>query len=195
MNYEMLVNKNSPVSAEEIAKVNLAHTVDVYGNPVRLEVETLKAFRLLKTAMLENGIMIGLSSGFRSLERQQELIDGLLAQFSEEYVASALAPVGASEHHTGLALDFVVRRDGKWIDGNADVLYTADDIYRQVHPHLAEFGFILRYPLGKEHITEYKYEPWHIRYVGQTLAAHLYETNQTMEEHYIHPAPNGAPLL
>ena len=47
-----------------------------------------------------------------------------------------------------------------------------------------KYGFILRYPKGKEHITGFKYEPWHYRYVGKDVAKYIYENNLTLEEYF-----------
>ena len=58
-----------------------------------------------------------------------------------------------------------------------------EPIYKELHKHLKDFGFILRYPEGKEHITGYPYEPWHIRYVGKFVAKIIYEKNYTLEEY------------
>ncbi len=73
------------------------------------------------------------------------------------------------EHGTGLCLDFILKEESN---------------YEEVYPYLAEFGFILRYPKGKEESTGYSYEPGHIRYVGPSLATSLMEKNWTLEEYY-----------
>ena len=58
------------------------------------------------------------------------------------------------------------------------------ELFAKVHERLADYGFILRYPEGKEDITGYAYEPWHIRYVGKEAAKEMYEQNLTLEEYY-----------
>ena len=57
-------------------------------------------------------------------------------------------------------------------------------IYKNIYNVLPKYGFILRYPKNKEHITKYNYEPWHIRFVGKALARTLFINNITLEEYY-----------
>ena len=57
------------------------------------------------------------------------------------------------------------------------------NIYLEIHKHLSEYGFILRYPKGKENITGYNYEPWHIRFVGEDIASYIYNKKITLEEY------------
>ena len=62
------------------------------------------------------------------------------------------------------------------------------EAYGKLHPHLYKFGFILRYPAGKEDVTGYSFEPWHIRYVGTKAVREIYENGWTLE---IAPRPSG----
>lgn len=87
---------------------------------------------------------------------------------------------GTSEHHTGQAIDLVIMKDNKWIIENEELL-RENDIFERIHKVLKYFGFILRYPKGKEYITGYSYEPWHIRYVGEDIAMNI--GNLTLEEY------------
>ena len=106
-------------------------------------------------------------------------VEALFARGNESSV-HWIAPPGASEHQTGLALDvscqavdyqlderFGETREGRWLKRCAPL-----------------YGFILRYPKGKEHITGYGWEPWHIRYVTRSLALYLTLTGLTLEEYY-----------
>ena len=65
-----------------------------------------------------------------------------------------------------------------------DAMLAETELFAKVHERLADYGFILRYPEGKEDITGYAYEPWHIRYVGKEAAKEMYEQNLTLEEYY-----------
>ena len=69
---------------------------------------------------------------------------------------------------------------GKWIEENADLIEEVE-IFDKIHKSLKHFGFILRYPKDKEHITGYPYEPWHIRYIGEDHASKI--GNLTLEEY------------
>ena len=79
-----------------------------------------------------------------------------------------VAVPGYSEHHTGLALDLYLE---------------SMDVWAKIHAKLPEFGFILRYPEGKEDITGYAYEPWHVRYVGMDTAEEITSRGITLEEY------------
>ena len=74
-------------------------------------------------------------------------------------------------------------KDGVVIDDNDDMI-AEKEIFAKVHERLADFGFILRYPEGKEDITGYAYEPWHLRYVGSAeIAKEITERGLTLEEY------------
>lgn len=138
-----------------------------------LETRTAHFAELLFTAAKHAGLDLYGISGYRPYARQQELYENAADQ---NYVA----PPGASEHQTGLALDvscpaigldlipaFADTKEGIWLRKNASL-----------------YGFILRYPKRKEKITGYAYEPWHIRYVTKPFAIYLTLTGLTLEEYY-----------
>ncbi|MBU8878924.1 M15 family metallopeptidase [Bacillus sp. FJAT-29790] len=127
-----------------------------------------------------NGIDLFAVSGYRSYARQSTIFDAEVNKFGKEKAVQAVAIPGSSEHQTGLAMDlsspsanyelseeFGETKEGKWIAENAH-----------------RFGFILRYPKGKEDITGYMFEPWHFRYVGTPAAAVIYEKKLTLEEYF-----------
>ena len=89
-----------------------------------------------------------------------------------------MAVPGTSEHQTGLALDIV--------DTSYQILDEAQedtDVQRWLAEHSWEYGFVLRYPLGKSEITGISYEPWHYRYVGRTAAREMTELGLRLEEY------------
>lgn len=119
-------------------------------------------------------------SGYRSYGRQKELYDAEVSKVGKEQAIQAVAVPGNSEHQTGLSMDissesvnnylteeFETTREGKWLAKNAH-----------------RFGFILRYPKGKEELTGYQFEPWHFRYVGEKAASIIYKKNWTLEEYF-----------
>lgn len=141
--------------------------------------------------MLADGRKAGLAfeicSSYRDVERQQELFDedvALLMQqgynYREAYeeVAKETMPPGCSEHSTGLAFD-IVSLGYQMLDGGQE--RTAENKWLQ--EHCAEYGFILRYPKGKEDITAINYESWHYRYVGVEVAQYIMENGLTLEEY------------
>jgi len=183
MNYEMLINKTNKITQKKSDNISFSKVKDIEGKEILVEKETLKAYRALKKEMRSRGLMIGIISAYRSLKEQRKTIADLLEKYDEEYVRKIAAPVGASEHHTGLAIDISIHRNKKFIAENED-LYANEDVYKRIHCVLPEFGFILRYPEGKTEITGYNYEPWHIRYVGIKLARIIFDEGIVLEEYY-----------
>ena len=94
-----------------------------------------------------------------------------------------VAVPGFSEHHTGLALDLYLIIDGKDVVLNEDMVQYPE-IWEKIHAKLADHGFILRYLEGKEDITGYSYEPWHIRYIDDpAVAKEIMDEGITLEEY------------
>lgn len=127
-----------------------------------------------------DGITLRAVSGYRSYATQKFLFNYYIETYGEEYAHRYSAFPGTSEHQTGLAMDvsspsvnnqltdeFGSTEEGKWLQENC-----------------ANFGFIIRYPNGKEHITGYAYEPWHLRYVGEELAKLIMSSGSTLEEYF-----------
>lgn len=131
------------------------------------------ALQELQKEATKSGHSIPLVSGFRSYQRQETLYNNYVAKDGVELADTYSARPGHSEHQTGLAFDVGAIDDnygntpaGKWLTENAH-----------------KYGFIIRYLKGKEHITGYKYEPWHIRYVGIDHATKIHNSNITLEEY------------
>ena len=182
-NYLILVNKENPINKEYIKTSQLKTVPTVYPNEdTQVEVVALKAFENLKTYLENKGVKIGIDSSFRSIEKQQNVMDKFIKLYGQDYATKTVAIPGTSEHHTGLAIDIVPFVNGKWITENEDMMKETE-IFKIIHKALAEYGFILRYPKGKENITGYSYEPWHIRYVGVKYAKEIYKKAITLEEY------------
>ena len=144
-----------------------------------MRAEAAEAFHRLVESAAEEGIDIVMTTAYRSYEFQQILWDNYVAQKGEEEANKTSARPGESEHQTGLAVDLSTSE----IDyrNSSDFADTAAG--RWVAENAHKFGFILRFPEDKTDITGYSYEPWHIRYVGLTAAADIYEENLTLEEY------------
>lgn len=178
------------------ALVNRAHTLDASYVPddlVTIEVNYINDMEMVNqlrqeasdalTDLFEEANNVGYSlyavSGYRSYEYQEELYDDFVATHGEEEAQRFSAPPGASEHQTGLSMDIT----------SEDVAYglvetfgeTDDGVWVSENAH--RFGFIIRYPYGKEDVTGYMYEPWHLRYVGKELANDIYESGLAYEEY------------
>ena len=131
-------------------------------------------FCKLSEGAAADGLDIYLSSGFRSYDYQSEIYYGYVDTYGQASADTFSARPGYSEHQSGLAIDvniiddsFIGTPEAQWIE-----------------EHCYEYGFILRYPQGKQDITGYKYEPWHIRYVGTDLSYPIYESGLTVEEYF-----------
>lgn len=184
LNYLVLVNKENKLPEDWEEKVQLETASREFdGQEFQVEKEALSRFFELRELLLSEGIDIELDSCTRSVAAQQELWDSWIIEYGEDYVHKYVAVPGFSEHHTGLAIDVCLIKDGNVIDDNDDMI-AEREIFAKVHEKLADYGFILRYLEGKEEITGYSYEPWHFRYVGSVeVAKEIYEQGLTLEEY------------
>lgn len=183
--FGILVNRDNPISEEDMKNIELVETANIYGKTVYLQKDALKAFQELQSALKEDGYEIGINEGFRSYEDQENIYNELVAEHDKDYADNYSAPVGYSEHHTGLAIDVFIDRTkffGKQIplSINPEYIQTRNKMYSI----MADYGFILRYPENKEHITGYPEEEWHIRFVGKELAQLITRKNITLEEYW-----------
>ena len=182
--YLVLVNKTHKLPDNWLKNIAFAegkNSVDK-DDIFLVEKETYEHFIALRDELLvEEGIDIELDSTYRSVEQQEELWDYFREQYGEDYCQQYLAVPGYSEHHTGLAIDVFIIKDGEVIREN-DAMIAERETFAKIHEKLAMHGFILRYPEGKEDITGYAYEPWHFRYVGELVALDIMEKGITLEE-------------
>ena len=149
---------------------------------VTIEKRAFEAYKKLKEELEKEDIHIDVDTGYRSVAEQIELRQRYRERYGEEYIKKVVAVPGYSEHHTGLAIDLYLIVDGKNIIYNEDLVkYT--DIWAKIHEKLAKYGFILHFAEGKEDITKFAYEPWHIRYVGEEPAKEITEQGVTLEEY------------
>lgn len=124
------------------------------------------------------GVTLRVGSGYRSYATQASLFASYVRRHGEAAASRFSSRPGHSEHQSGLAADFAGTDQTCWVDDCFE--RTAAGKWLAAHAH--EYGFILRYPKGKEPITGYQYEPWHFRYVGRELASALHQSGLTMEE-------------
>ena len=138
-------------------------------------------------AAKEDGVTIYICSPYRSVEKQEVLFKKKQRQYMRkgyseeeayELTSQTIAIPGTSEHQVGLAFDFI-SNDHRTLDA----AFAETDGGRWLKDHCAEYGFILRYPLGKENITKIEFEPWHFRYVGVAAATEIMERDICLEEY------------
>ena len=144
-----------------------------------LQPKAAEAIEELFFAAKEEGLVLAGVSGYRSYERQQEIFNQNVQQVGRQAAERFSAPPGASEHQTGLAIDISSSEVSYQLTQSLGETKSGQWIAENAH----KFGFIIRYPKDKEHITGYQYEPWHLRYVGQPHAQIIYEKDITLEEY------------
>ena len=181
--YLVLVNKTHQLPDDWESKIELVADYDPWGDEVKIELETLAHFNELREALLEQGVDIRLDSVYRSVADQIALWDYFKEQHGEDYCKEYVATPGYSEHHTGLAVDICLVKNGDIINDNDAMIADVED-FAKIHAIMPDYGFILRYPKDRENITGYSYEPWHLRYVGSPeIAKEITKNNLTLEEY------------
>lgn len=182
--YTALVNRDYLLPASYIPKdlveLKVRFSSDTHDDKRKMRKVAAEALEdMFRAAEKKNIILYGVS-GYRSYERQQSIYNRNVSLHGKKATDALSAKPGSSEHQTGLTIDvsvsslscllterFANTKEGKWLAKNAH-----------------KYGYIIRYPEGKSKITGYSYEPWHIRYVGVTVATYLYENKLTLEEYY-----------
>lgn len=183
IDYMALVNKLNPLPEGWEDALETTTIKNSVGVDVQIEKKAYEAYEKLKADLEKEGIYVDLDSAFRSVAEQQRIMDEFIVKYGADYAAKTVAQPGYSEHHTGLALDFYLIIDGAEVDENEDMMQYPE-IWAKIHEKLPEYGFILRYLDGKEHITGYGYEPWHMRYIDDVeKAREIMSKGITFEEY------------
>lgn len=169
-NYE-IVEKDGLTYVYDILIANKTYSLPSDYNPGEDE-EAIAAFETMQSDAENEGLDIYISSGFRSYDDQDRIYNNYASYDGYDAADRYSARPGHSEHQTGQAFDlntisesFAYTPEGEWVKNNCH-----------------KYGFIIRYPEGKEDITGYMYEPWHIRYIGTDKATEVYESGVTLEE-------------
>ena len=172
--YHVLVNKNYILDEhyipDDLEEVDIQFAKE--GKYLRKVAK--ENFEKLAQTALNYGYYIKIVSAYRSYDYQDSLYQYYVKDKGLTYADMASARPGHSEHQTGLSFDV----EGSNHDYN---LFEESKEFPWMEKNAHKFGFILRYPKGKEHITGFKYEPWHYRYVGIKVATLLYKQNLTLE--------------
>ena len=182
--YMVLVNKQNKLPEDWESRIEL---VDVYtglDETYQLEKKTAEAYAKLRNDLRENDhIIIELDSTYRNVKTQQEIWDEFEQEKGLEYTKKYVAVPGTSEHHTGLVVDVKIVKNGTIIEDN-DEMTAETEIFSKIHAKLAKYGFILRYPVGKEDVTGYGAEVWHFRYLDNPkVAEEIMNKKMTLEEY------------
>lgn len=187
-----VVNKKRPLPAgyvpSDLAVPDVKLRLNASAEQMQFSKSATPALLEMFNAAADEGITLVFGSGYRSETLQRQFYSQYVAQDGQAAADRYSARQGTSEHQTGLTFDataangvchlekcFEDTPEGKWLAANA-----------------YKYGFIIRYAAGKEAITGYDYEPWHMRYVGKELAAEMHRTGiLTLEEFFdLPPAPD-----
>ena len=181
----VIVNKKHPLQPSTYEPADL-RAPDMAVDPgERVNGQTATALETLSQAAVAEGLSFKLASGYRSYDTQVNTYNSEVRAYGQTQADRESARPGYSEHQSGWAADlapasgkcevkacFADTPEGKWLAANA-----------------YKYGFVIRYAEGKEHVTGYMYEPWHVRYVGTELATEMHNKNiQTLEEFFGLPA-------
>ena len=170
--YLMLINRSHSIDERYRNPKMVTFEKDyAFGEHRKADTLVVSAYYIMRQACHQNtSALLMVNSAYRSFKEQQDTHK----QNSKRLAAKA----GYSEHQTGLCLDIVsLKHLEKWAFGESTE-------GKWVRDHCHEYGFILRYPEGKEHITGYDYEPWHLRYVGKEAAQRIHDEGITLDEYY-----------
>ena len=165
--------KQGMTYVDGILIANKKHALPVSYNPGENATAGGKFRQLLRAMQLLNLDVSNSYSGFRSYSYQNALYQNYVRLYGQAAADRFSARPGYSEHQTGLAFD-LIHTNGALLERSREANWLAEN----AHQH----GFIIRYKAGKESITGYQYEPWHVRYVGNQASA-IYRSNKTLEEH------------
>lgn len=177
-----LASKTHPLSIDYLPSPlqipTVSTRIDKSNDERSIRADIVAQTEAMFVAASGNGLNLMLASGYRSAALQGIYFNSLASSIGEAAANQSIAMPGQSEHQTGLAMDinnvayecyldncFADMADGQWL---------VDNSYK--------YGFILRYPEGKEDITGYNYESWHFRYLGVDLATAIYESKLTFDE-------------
>lgn len=178
--FMILVNKTNTVSKDyvpnDLVVPKIRFNGDVANKYVVSEVATALE-DMFTDAKKENIVLLGVS-GYRSYAYQDNLYKNKVKTKGKAYANKYVALAGASEHQLGLAMDLVSTEYTTLDKGFANT-----KAYKWLGENMQDYGFILRYPEGKEDITGYAFEPWHIRYVGIEAAKDIKAKGVTLEEY------------
>ena len=189
---DKLANFNNTNTRKELALVNIENGLSKDYKPESLTIPNIpfatgadqeekyvagiiaKPLGELFNAAKQEGIILLGNSAYRSYKSQRDVYTSRIKSDGKKLADAYVAKPGFSEHQTGLCID-ITNKSGNFIKGTKEADWLAENCYR--------FGFIIRYPYGKQNITGIEYEPWHIRYVGKEAAKYIYDNRITLEEY------------
>lgn len=182
----ILANKAHPLK-EGYEPSDLVHLDGIYKtqDSWMLRKPCKEAVAEMFEAAKNDGVTLEVGSAYRSAAYQASLWQSYANQYGADRADRISSRPGHSDHQTGLCID-VVENNGAMDGINYCTEFEDSKSGKWLYEHGHEYGFILRYPKGKEDITGYNYEPWHYRYIGKDYATKMYEISPdlTFEEYF-----------
>lgn len=180
--YAILVNKYyylaNDYEPDDLVTISTKYSWGNYGSQ-KIRQEAYDAYvKMHEAANSEAGIYLMVNSSYRNYSSQERVYNNYKTNHGEAYADNIAARPGYSEHQTGLALDIFS------IKNPAQATFKDSEAYNWLKENSYKYGFILRYPEGKENITGYNFESWHYRYVGVDLAKKVFDSGLTYDEYF-----------
>ncbi len=180
----VLVNKQNKLpddyNPQDLVSADIPFVSHATNEKRKMRQEAASAINQLFAGAKTQGISLLGVSAYRSHATQTTLFNYYVNRDGYEQARTYSAVPGTSEHETGLSID-VTGADGRCA---AESCFGGTPEANWLQAHAAEYGFIIRYPQGKENITGYQYEPWHLRYVGKEIALEIMNSGTTLEEYF-----------
>ncbi len=182
ININKFYKVNEDYEPQEITNINLQYA---YANNKLANVAN-EAFVTMWNAAKEQDLQLIVNTSYRSYKSQETMYENTKAANGSRTADNMVARPGHSDHQTGLSIDVYEK--------NYQTMATFKDspAYTWLKENAYKYGFIERYPEGKEYITGFTYEPWHWRYVGEEAAKTIHEENITFDEYYAYYVENQA---
>ena len=185
-----LVTTSRPLNQDFVPSLEPITVATSSEGDMRLRPETNRALTQLFAAAQDSDVELMVSSAYRSAADQQAVYDQYLSTRGRAYVNAYVAKPGTSEHQSGYAVD--IASASKECTADSDICTLAPNGIAWLEQHAPQYGFIQRYPAGKQSITGVAGEAWHYRYVGTTLARALSDNGFTLDEFVKQIAPGYA---
>lgn len=182
----VIVNKQRQLSPSDYVPSDLTSPMNITIITTEIEAmlnrETAEALMALAAAAREAGIDLEVASAYRSYDDQARIYQSMVKGYGQTEADRQSARPGHSEHQTGWAVDL---DDANSDECRLEACFADTAAAKWLAANAHTYGFVIRYPAGKESVTGYNYEPWHIRYVGVELAGEMRRTGvQTLEEFF-----------
>lgn len=174
----ILVNKYNYLTEDYVPDNLESISLDYARSGMQLVREAKDAYEAMAKAAKQEKLTLVATSSYRSYEYQEKLYNNYVKSDGKEAADTYSGRPGFSEHQTGLSVDIY---NGK---GNYEEFDKTKE-FEWVQNNAYKYGFILRFPKGKELLTGYDYESWHYRYVGTQIATYIHDNNLCFEEYYV----------